>query len=471
MIATSIGRVVQFIVIFFTIKISTTFLSPSELAKLYLINSIAAFFALIFINPVGAFMNRRFHPWNNSGKIRSYYLYFIFYLVIISFFSVLCILPLVSLDFIKIDLPHINTLLLVAGSLLIICSNQSLIPTLNFLGRTKWFSILTVLTSAISLLLSTLLVNFLQSNVSYWLLGIFISNLIFTIIGGFIFLNSIKPLQSNASLNKKHLNTAWDFGWPIALAVGLGWIQSQSYRFIAASTIGLAPLGMFLAGYGVGASLIIAFDSIMNTYLLPVFYKNIDLSNEIFPRKAWNTHSNTLFPSLFLISLAIISCLKPLSHLMLGKDYWEASQFAAWGVANEVIKVFSGAFSIIPHAQMRTTTLIYPSIIGVLVFFISILIFLQKFGPVGIGLSLVLSQLSSFIMLYLSTDKSLRSIISLKEILNGLVYGSLILVASFSVLLFVSSESITSDVIQLLVIGCFYLIFQFLLIRNKVIFI
>ena len=78
------GRAAQILLLFATIKIATTILLPSELAKVYLMTSLFTFFALIFINPIGMFINRRIHSWNNAGIVKKYFNYFWLYLISIS---------------------------------------------------------------------------------------------------------------------------------------------------------------------------------------------------------------------------------------------------------------------------------------------------------------------------------------------------------------------------------------------------
>ena len=468
MIITTLGRILQFIIVFCTIKVLTTFLSPTELAKLYIINSMVAFFALIFLNPIGMFINRRFHAWNEIGKIKSYYFYFILYVLCISGLSFLILIPILYLNLIQINLSHITTFALVSSSLIIMTANQVVIPGLNFLGNTGWFSALNVLTALFALACSTVFVQFFEPTVEYWLIGVLLSNLVLASIGTFIFLKKINSSKHQFTLNRSLINVAWSFAWPIAISVGLGWIQSQSYRFIATSTIGLKSLGLFLAGYGVGAALILAFESIMTTYLLPQFYKNVEQANTANPAQAWDRFANILIPSLFLISFLILSCLQQLGHLMLGKSYWEATQFAAWGVAVEAVKVLSNAFSMIPHAQMKTTLLIYPSLAGVIVFLSSIFILSLSFGSMGIGMALLLSQLVSFLILYGSTSKNLRAVISLNDILKGVIYGVVIFSLSSLFPLLGYTTNLQLDLLHLIIMGLLYLGFQTLLLKNKV---
>ena len=66
------GRLTQFLLMLATLKISTFLLSPVEMGKMALITSTLAFVSLFLINPVGMYVNRHLHEWNNEQKISVY---------------------------------------------------------------------------------------------------------------------------------------------------------------------------------------------------------------------------------------------------------------------------------------------------------------------------------------------------------------------------------------------------------------
>src|SRR5450830_1036516 len=78
------ARIIQFLIAIFVMKVATHFLSPSEMGRLSLYVSVTAFFTVLFIYPIGTFINRRVITWNETGVIADYFNYYWKYLAAVS---------------------------------------------------------------------------------------------------------------------------------------------------------------------------------------------------------------------------------------------------------------------------------------------------------------------------------------------------------------------------------------------------
>ena len=58
-----IGRVLQVLLSFLTIKVVTNYLSKENVAYYFLILTVLNYFGLTLISPVGQFVNRKTHEW------------------------------------------------------------------------------------------------------------------------------------------------------------------------------------------------------------------------------------------------------------------------------------------------------------------------------------------------------------------------------------------------------------------------
>ena len=89
MVLIASGRILNVFLLLLAMKAMTTLLSPAEVGRVYLIISIVAFFSAVFIGPVGMYINRHLHEWNNRGSVRYYLGIYGLYilLVCISLFS------------------------------------------------------------------------------------------------------------------------------------------------------------------------------------------------------------------------------------------------------------------------------------------------------------------------------------------------------------------------------------------------
>lgn len=466
MLLIALGRVAQFLLLFATIKASTTLLPPAEMAKVFLVSSLVAFYALLLLNPVGMFMNRRFHAWNAAGKVRHYYNYFWIYLIAI------CAIALVSLEsFIEAGWVGIHTttgwaLLLVGGTLLFTTVNQVVIPGLNLLGYRGWFVALTLATAATSLVMGVIFVIGFSPRAESWICGLLAGQLAIAAVGWKVFFGKLNVRDASQKLTKRHVNVLIGFAWPISIAVGLGWVQSQGYRFMMEASLGLHALGLFAAGYGISAGLISAFESVFTTYLQPMFYKHISNENVIEQSKAWGEYAGAIFPSLMLVGLMIVATASELTRVMLGPEYWSSSKFVVWGVIAELARVASGVYGMVAHARMKTRLLLIPSLVGASLSIALIWWLMPMYGSNGVGAALMLSSVVAFVLTYASTRNEFAAKFPRRMLIMSMCMGGgMVLLAEILRWAMGRNGSFVTTAILLLIIGVIFLFFQYVLLR------
>jgi len=466
MLLIALGRVAQFILVFATIKISTTLLPPEEMAKVFMVASLVAFFALVFLNPVGMFMNRRLHAWNAAGKVRHYYNYFWLYLIAICGIAVASLILFIGVGWIDIHTSTNLVLMLVGSSLLFATVNQVVIPALNLLGYRGWFVALTLATAVMSLMTATIFVVELAPKAEFWIFGLLVGQFIFSLIGGKIFFGKVNAPDYSHKPTRHHFDKLIGFAWPISIAVGLGWVQTQSYRFMMESGLGLHALGLFAAGYGISAGVISAFESVFTTYLQPNFYKHISNENLLEQSKAWEEYAGTIFPSLTLVGFVILATAPELTRVILGPEYWSSFQFIGWGVAAELSRVASGAYGMIAHARMKTRLLIAPSLVGATSSIILIWWLMPIFGSNGVGAALMISSVAAFILTYAFTRDELTANLPRRTLITSMLMGvALIILAEVFRWAVGENKNLIVSVATLGTVGVAFLFFQFTLLR------
>lgn len=467
MLLIAFGRLAQIFLIFATIKAATTLLLPAEMAKVFLVASIVAFYALLLLNPVGMFMNRRFHAWNASGKVAHYYNYFWLYLVVVCGLSLATLAICIDVGLVSIHSTTAWTLLLVGGTLLFTTVNQVVIPGLNLLGHRGWFVALTLATTLSSLLAATTFVFAFSSSAENWMIGLLVGQTLMGAIGWKVFFTRLNKPDLLKKPTKQHINALIRFAWPISVAVGLGWVQTQSYRFMMESNLGLHALGLFAAGYGISAGIISAFESVFTTYLQPMFYKNISNDNVTEQSKAWSEYAGAIIPSLWLVAFAIFATAPELTHAMLGAEYWSASQFVVWGVIAESARVASGIYGMIAHARMNTKLLLLPSLAGATISIALIWWLMPKFGSNGVGIALMLASMTALVLTYATTRSEYKTTFPHRRLIMSLFMGiGLMLLAETLHWVMGENRSFASTALQLFVVGTFFLVGQYILLRS-----
>lgn len=466
MLLIALGRVAQFLLLFATIKVSTTLLPPAEMAKVYLVSSIVAFYAMLLLNPVGMFMNRRLHSWNADGKVQHYYNYFWIYLIVVCGFAVVSLRVFIETGWIDIHTTTGRALLLVGGSLLIATLNQVVIPGLNLLGYRGWFVALTVASVAASLIAAIIFVVEFSSSAENWIFGLLVGQLIFAAVGWKVFFAKLNVCNVLEKPTRQHIGILFEFAWPISIAVGLGWAQTQSYRFMMESKLDLQSLGLFAAGYGIAAGLISAFESIFTAYLQPIFYKRISNENLIDQAKAWSDYSEAIIPSLLLVGFYILATTTELTRVMLGPEYLSSSEFIMWGVIAELARVGVGIYGMVAHARMKTRLLLVPSFVGACLSVALIWWLMPIYGSSGVGAGLVLSSVTAFGFIYVSTAKEFAQNFPRRMVIKSMFMGGgLVLLAEVSRWVVGESGSFATSFAKLFVVGVIFLFFQYILLR------
>jgi len=464
----TMGRVAQFALLLITLRIATTYLSPAEMGKVSIVTATVAFFALFLINPVGMFINRRLHAWNSRGRVKAYTAYFWIYLLLVSMLAALVLVLVVSLNLWDIEITIYWLLLLVCGGIVFGTVNQFSIPSLNMLGYRGWFTILTVATVASSLLVAVLFVQFVSMRAEYWLSGLLVGQLIVGFIGKRVLFEKLSPDQSDdfpAVLNSEKLNNLIHFAWPVAIAVGLGWIQSQGYRYVIQGRLGLDELGLFAAGFGISSGLISGFDAIFSTYFQPKFYEKISLGGEGAQSQAWVDYAKITIPALLLTSFLIVSVAPELTNLLLGVRYKNSTQFIVWGALAEFGRVATAVFGMLAHARMNTKMLLLPNMAGAVAAILLISVLAPIYGSIGVGLGLALSSAVAFLVTYYVTVKYFKVIFRFRFLKNSLLGGfSILFFAEVLNVIFGGGASYLISITKLFVIGSMFLLLQYVML-------
>lgn len=398
------GRALQFLFMLIMMRVATTILSTEQLGRVSLVLTTTAFFALFLVNPVGMFINRRLHAWRAEGKIKLYLVNYVIYLIIIATIAAGVLLLISLTDQVDFGISIGWLLILVCGSLIFNTINQTSIPSLNLLGYSKEFVILSLLTIIASFIFALLAIKFFDISALNWMIGLLLGQVILAFIGTKVLFNKLKPsmrVLTTKFINRKHVKTLIDFSWPISLAAGFWWIQSQGYRYLIEGYLGFSQLGLFVAGYGISAGMIIGFESVLTTYFQPQLYKDANTTNPLNQIYAWKAYAAAIIPALLLTFIMIIILAPELTFLFLGAEFQSASRFVVWGALAETARVISSTYSLIAHVRMKTRWLIIPNLFGAIASIVLCTIFIPIYGAVGVGLALVLSGLGVLILMYI----------------------------------------------------------------------
>lgn len=467
MITIILGRAAQFLLALAMMRVATTLLSPEEMGKVSLALTTIAFFAMFLVNPVGMFINRRLHAWQASGVARHYLIRYSGYLLLVAFIAATGLPILHAGGVASFGIPIGWLIMLVCGSLLFNTINQTAIPSLNLLGDSGKFVALSVATIAASFAFATLLVQTMQPAAQYWLLGLLLGQTLLAVVGTrMLFLRLQERLQAAPVISGRHVRVLFDFAWPVAIAAGLAWVQGQGYRYLVEGQLGLAQLGLFVAGYGISAGMISGFESVLTTYFQPRLYRDASTGHPAHQEQAWQRYAAAVIPSLLLTVVLIVVLAPELTRVFLGAEFQTAKEYVVWGALAEAARVLMGIYSMIAHVYMRTHWLIVPNVIGATLAITLCALLIPGFGAAGAGMGLVASGFAVVAMMHILLAHRAGGGIPPRPVMLAALWAVALWALTLGLRYVLDTAAWRGIIGILLLVGTAYLGLQFLLLRQ-----
>ncbi len=226
-------------------------------------------------------------------------------------------------------------------------------------------------------------------------------------------------------------------------------------------------MGLFAVGYGIAASITAAFESVFDQYYFPIFYKEISTADLEGRRVSWNRFAAYLFPGTLLMAAFIIACAPYLVKLLVAQQFHEAQRFILWGGLAELARVLARGFSMMAHAEMKTTWLIPAGTTGAIVA-LGAGLTLAQWGPqTGIGIALTIAGFAMAVHLALRLHKEVAFNLPWRRIFISLALSTPLLVG---LLMYVNplivQPSYTQSVVVLVVAGSYLVVAQYLMVTR-----
>jgi len=360
-----VGRALQIIIALIAIKIATKFLQASELGNFYLLVSIAGFFSLFMVNPIGQYINRKTHDWHKKKKLLNVFYLYNYYLIFLAIFSVLIIY---SLRYFNIG-GNINSLLLliiVPVYIFFHSWNQTIIPMINILGGRVAFVLFTLASQLLFLIISYLLITEVAEKGSLWFLGqaiafglVAISALVYFKMKFHVVFN-IKT--AHKYVNNKNVKSMLNFTTPLSVSVLFFWFQSQSYNIIIEKNIGSEFLGYFGVGMAIALAISSSFEAIVMQYIYPKMYESMSDSHKF--SRIISKISNLILPIYFYLAIFVTIFAVHINTVLVDEKYYSSYVFVIFGIWISFFRMSSNIISNVAHSKMKTKKLILPNIIG-----------------------------------------------------------------------------------------------------------
>lgn len=360
-----VGRVLQMILAFVALRAMSSLLGAEEIARLSIVNTVGAFFALILVNPAGMYINRRLHAWRDAGLLIPRLIRFTLFLGGVAAFAAV-VIPLVQFA-LGHPWPIADAwlVLLVTGYLVINSLNQIVIPSLNILGHRMSWLIFSTLTLVAALGLSLLLAH-RAATAEEWQLGQLAGYLLGFVVALPVFLKYVRRPEQAPLIEPDSLRAISAFTLPLAIVVALNWVQFQSYRLVLVRYINLELFGRFVAVYMLVAGLMAAFENLIQQYFYPQLYAKSSSALESDRAEAWRQFASVALPTTLIGGLTLLAAGRPLVRAILAPAFHNSYPVVLIAVIAETCRVGANIYVMAGQVAMKTRSFLIPQIVSAL---------------------------------------------------------------------------------------------------------
>ena len=338
-----VGRIGVAIASLVAVRVSTTYLHPTQLGSLTELNSLLYLINLVFIAPLGHFINRGFLEWNDSGNLLKHIKRYFTYLILIAIFSFFfsCLLQWMFHLISGFSIFGVGILI---GLLTFLQPVYNLsVSGLNLFNERLTFAIFSNLLPWFTLFFSLVAFTFFQ-NIFAWTSGQIFSLIIgctsFYFLLKKININNLTPISDYPNGFQYTNKAIFNFSWPIVVTSALWWMQSNSYRFILDKIQDTATVGLFATAYGLAATPVAMYESIISQYLDPVFFNDLKNQDKVGQVNAWNNYAKLYLPGLVFTGIFIAFSTPFLARVLLGNNSYRlvAMKITAWAAIIETMR-------------------------------------------------------------------------------------------------------------------------------------
>jgi O-antigen/teichoic acid export membrane protein len=356
------GRLAAALMALITLRAVTTFLTPEQYGELALLIAVQMFCGLFLINPVGQHINLHTHAWWDEGSLMVRLKSYRYYVLAVSLLGA-------AVGFYISKQHSAEQLFWAAAAVFAMVAagtwNATLIPMLNMLGFRAASVLWSIVTVAIGLISSILLVRWSPSATA-WFSGQAIGMAAGALGAKYVLRRHAIPSKSSRiALSLLDRHTVLTYCMPLALATGLMWLQLSGYRFVIEGYWGLSQLGFLAVGLQLAGQIWSLAESLAMQFLYPLFYRRVSAHEKHAEvRLAVSDLLNTLVPVYFVLAGLTILSAPYLLKLLVAPQFWGALDFVMLGTGIELCRVLGNLLSNAAHVRRKTKSLALPYAAG-----------------------------------------------------------------------------------------------------------
>jgi len=459
------GRLFQIIIMLVSVRLLTTFLTPSEVGNYYIVLAILAFFNLVLLNPPGMYFSRHILHWQKSNNLWNALFFFILWILIVALFSI----PVLYFIYFQFDYStkfDFNVLILyIVLAIVIRTVYRNTLNGINLLNYRKIFVFYLITTLILGLSLSCAIVYFFYNRALGWLFGMMIAEsiMLYGTLRFFIRNNVLDIDKIKYIVNRKKIKSILLFCVPIGITTFLMWGQNTAYRFIIDYKYSSEVLGYIAVGLGISSAVFSSIESISMQYFNPIFLKNIlDASIEQRAR-AWNDIAKQIVPIYILSAFFTLAMAEVLINLLVDHKFHHSYIYTMIGVGIEFFRVMTNLLNSVSQSEYKTTATIKPYSVG---FFISLGILGSiDFGTNYFMIPVVLAF--AFFCVYIYMYRNMKKILDIRYQINLLQLTLLSLPFGIIYFIKINNYHLIQNLFLLCLFGVYFLFAIWIELKRK----
>jgi O-antigen/teichoic acid export membrane protein len=362
------GRFAQALLTVAALRLLTSLLSPAQVGGVYLMLSFAAFFGLFLISPVGNYINRKLHGWQQRGQLLARFRFFNFYVAGVTLLAPLAVMAGKVLLGTGAEIPLFHFMAAVSFYVYAVTWNQTALPALNMLGRRGAFVSFSVLSAAFGLLFSVGLVYLFGRSAQCWLYGQ-AAGLLLVYVVAMAALKRVAGQEAAAEpasglMTAENLAGIRAFAVPLSVSALFMWLQTQSYRVIVERFAGPEFLGYLVVGLGIAASLAGVTESLAQQLYFPEFYRGLHGTSGEGRKAALSRLANRTVPAYIVLTAFACALSQHITRLLAAPNFQHAWKFVLIGAFIELFRMTTNILAAAAHAEMKTSALVKPYLWG-----------------------------------------------------------------------------------------------------------
>jgi len=340
---------------FLSLSLAANFLAPGQYGLYSVVMVFQGLAGLFLINPVGQYVTRCLHEWNNDGTIR---LRLNQYRNVVLLAS--CLGSLFGCLWSVSQGSHLSQAIATAvciGVMIHLTTwSASYSSYLNLLGKPRHSVALNLLTLVTGLVFSCV-ISYITKSVFGWIAGQILGYFVGSLFGRMYFAAYAQSPRSPANRSFLTIDIFKRYIGPLALSTLFYWWLTSGYRLAVEVIWGQAFLGSFVIGYSYAAGIMSSAETVLTQYLYPHFFRAIAQPSQLVHRRAYSGMLNILGPIYLNICALSILLLPLIINVFTSQAYKNVIIFAVIGLSAESLRVITNLFNLSSQSQVSTSNL------------------------------------------------------------------------------------------------------------------